>query len=303
MKFSVFQLSRRGGRDKNEDRVGYCYTREAALLVLADGMGGHPEGEVAAQMALQTVSALFQKDARPLVRDVPRFLSNALLAAHHHIVRYADTRQISDSPRTTLVVALIQQGRATWAHCGDSRLYLVRDGALLTRTLDHSLAERPPSLAVQSMEPVNRNVLFTCIGTPGRPNFDVSEPVALHEGDKLMLCSDGLWGPLEERLLVNELASQPVSEAVPSLVSQALKAGGRYADNTTVLAMEWETPHALNTPSGGAVHTDGISEDVFASTIMSSGIEVVEDGLDNEAIERAIAEINEAIRRSSAKKP
>ena len=53
MKFSVFQISRRGGREKNEDRMGYCYTRESGLFVLADGMGGHPEGEVAAQIALQ----------------------------------------------------------------------------------------------------------------------------------------------------------------------------------------------------------------------------------------------------------
>ena len=65
MKFSVFQVSRKGGRDKNEDRMGYCYTRESGLFVLADGMGGHPEGEVAAQLALQTIAALYQREARP----------------------------------------------------------------------------------------------------------------------------------------------------------------------------------------------------------------------------------------------
>ena len=64
MKFSVFQVSRKGGREKNEDRMGYCYTRESGLFVLADGMGGHPEGEVAAQLALQTISALFQQEAQ-----------------------------------------------------------------------------------------------------------------------------------------------------------------------------------------------------------------------------------------------
>ena len=65
MKFSVFQLSRLGGREKNEDRMGYCYTRDAGLFVLADGMGGHPEGEVAAQIALQSMSATFQREAKP----------------------------------------------------------------------------------------------------------------------------------------------------------------------------------------------------------------------------------------------
>ena len=89
MKFSVFQISRKGGREKNEDRMGYCYTRESGLFVLADGMGGHPEGEVAAQIALQTVSALYQKQARPVVEDVTDFLERSLTAAHHQIIRYA----------------------------------------------------------------------------------------------------------------------------------------------------------------------------------------------------------------------
>ena len=61
MRFSVFQVSRRGGRSINEDRMGYCYTRESAVFVLADGLGGHPEGEVAAQLALQGVVSLFQQ--------------------------------------------------------------------------------------------------------------------------------------------------------------------------------------------------------------------------------------------------
>ena len=63
MKFSVFEATHQGSREKNEDRMGYSYTREAGLFALADGMGGHPEGEVAAQIALETMSALFQREA------------------------------------------------------------------------------------------------------------------------------------------------------------------------------------------------------------------------------------------------
>ena len=130
MKFSVFQVSRKGGRDKNEDRMGYCYTRESGLFVLADGMGGHPEGEVASQLALQTVSALFQKEAKPSVKDVPGFLSTSMMAAHHQIIRYAGDKGMLDTPRTTLVAAVVQDGCVTCIHCGDSRLYVVRDGEL-----------------------------------------------------------------------------------------------------------------------------------------------------------------------------
>src|SRR5690349_7150527 len=102
MKFSVFQVSRKGGRLKNEDRMGYCYTRESGLFVLADGMGGHPEGEVAAQLALQTISALYQQKARPLVDDPGEFLSSAVMAAHHQIIRYASEKGMLDTPRTTV---------------------------------------------------------------------------------------------------------------------------------------------------------------------------------------------------------
>src|SRR6476660_4167668 len=126
MKFSVFQISRKGGREKNEDRMGYCYTRESGLFVLADGMGGHPEGEVAAQLALQTISALYQKEARPTIEDTTEFLSTALMAAHHQIIRYASEKGMLDTPRTTLVAAVVQGQHATWVHCGDSRLYVVR---------------------------------------------------------------------------------------------------------------------------------------------------------------------------------
>ena len=100
MKFSVFQISRKGGREKNEDRMGYCYTREAGLFLLADGMGGHAEGEVAAQIALQTIAAQFQREATPLLDDVTGFLTSALLQAHRQILRYAQSKHMADTPRS-----------------------------------------------------------------------------------------------------------------------------------------------------------------------------------------------------------
>ena len=126
MRFNVYQVSRKGGRHKNEDRMGYCYTRSAGLFALADGMGGHPEGEVASQLALQTLSALFQRDAKPTLKDPLRFLQEAVLAGHHQLLRYATDRGLMDTPRTTVVACVVQGQSAYWAHCGDSRLYLLR---------------------------------------------------------------------------------------------------------------------------------------------------------------------------------
>jgi serine/threonine protein phosphatase PrpC len=299
MKFSVFQVSRKGGREKNEDRMGYCYTRASGLFVLADGMGGHPEGEVASQLALQTVSALFQKEARPSVADVPGFLRSSLMAAHHQIIRYAGDKGMLDTPRTTLVVAVVQDGCATWIHCGDSRLYLVRDGTLLTRTRDHSYMEHQPPGIVR-MDRINRNILFTCLGSPTRPIFDVTGPVTLQQGDKILLCSDGLWGTVGEEEIVQRLGGLPVSEAVPELVETALRKGGERSDNVTLLALEWETANVFESTQG--ISTDSISDGVFASTIQAGVLDSLVEELDDDAIERSIAEINEAIRRSAARK-
>lgn len=305
MKFSVFQLSRRGGREKNEDRMGYSYTRDAVLFVLADGMGGHPEGEVAAQLALQTFSSLFQRDAKPQLPGVQTFLATSVMAAHHQIIRYASERGMLDTPRTTVVAALVQDGVLHWVHCGDSRLYVVRDGALLTRTRDHSYIEAQASVG-GDLNGVNRNVLFSCLGSPMRPMFDVAAPMHLREGDKLLLCSDGLWGALDDSVITNMLSEAPVAEAVPALVGLALDTAGEHSDNVTVVAMEWETPTERAFEASGFTETQMMGDAGFASTIHSGMFDDVLDpmldDMDEETIERSIAEINEAIQRTATRK-
>ena len=98
MKFSVFQVSRKGGRKNNEDRMGYCYTSGAAIFLLADGMGGHPRGEVAAELTLQVIAGMFHEDAKPELPDVGAFLTAAVMAAHRQILRYAVEQKMADAP-------------------------------------------------------------------------------------------------------------------------------------------------------------------------------------------------------------
>jgi serine/threonine protein phosphatase PrpC len=303
MQFSVYQVSRRGGREKNEDRMGYCYTRDAGLFALADGMGGHPEGEVASQLALSTMAALFQREAKPLLAEPLRFLHDAIIAGHHQLLRYATERGLMDTPRTTLVACLIQGNAAYWAHCGDSRLYLVRGDKLVARTRDHSYSELQDTLSqvVPIGERVNRNVLFTCLGSPGKPVVDTAGPLLVHPGDRVMLCSDGLWGTVSDPIITDVLASRPISDAVPELVERALRVAGERSDNVTVLAVEWEGAEDLDSKSG--ISTLSLGDDVFASTIQASlAADGSTDELDEAEIERSIREINEAIQRSSHKR-
>ncbi|MGE5452467.1 MAG: PP2C family protein-serine/threonine phosphatase [Acidobacteriota bacterium] len=313
MRFSVYQISRKGGREKNEDRMGYCYTRDSGLFALADGMGGHPEGEMASQLALQTMAALYQRDARPSLEDPIRFLQDAIMAGHHQLLRYASEKGLMDTPRTTIVACIMQGSSAYWAHCGDSRLYFIRGDKLVARTRDHSYSELQQSLSsvVPLNERYNRNVLFTCLGSPGKPVVDTAGPILLQEGDRIMLCSDGLWGTVEDEDITRHMSSRTISDAVPELVEVALRQGGPKCDNVTVLSVEWESAENDEVPN---VSTDALGEEVFASTIQASvggsgeHADLSEaDELDEAEIERSIREINEAIRRSanaaSGKKP
>ena len=130
--------------------------------------------------------------------------------------------------------------------------------------------------------------------------YDITGPVPLQQGDKILLCSDGLWGSLPDIDIVYQLGTQPVAQAVPDLVEKALEKGGSHCDNVTVIAFEWETPDEFEETR--AISTDDIHDGVFASTVQADSFNPDEEDLDDAAIERSIAEINEAIRRSAARR-
>jgi len=301
MRFSVYQESRKGGRRINQDRMGYCFTRDALLMVLADGLGGHAHGEVAAQQALQTLARRFQAQARPTIRNPVDFLQDTIMLAHREIHRYAEANRLPDIPRTTVVCCLVQHGQIHWAHAGDSRFYLVRKGRLLTRTRDHSkienLLQQERVLPMQVANHPERNKLYNCLGSPNLPLIDVGGPARLDPGDVVLLCSDGLWGPLDDKVMVDRLTRLSVVQAVPELITHALASAGEGADNTTGIAMMWE--HDGNAAGEDSVMTDTLPLNAFTTSILErTGTEG--DLLSEEEIERSIAEIRAAIDKTSS---
>jgi hypothetical protein len=148
MNYNIIQESRIGGREINQDRAAWLATGDAVLMVVADGMGGHLQGEVAAQLAVDTVCQRFGREARPRLADPARFLDDALRHAHESIVRHAAACRIAThaAPRTTCIACIVQDGQASWAHAGDSRLYLVHDRGethqRVLHTRDHSVVQR-----------------------------------------------------------------------------------------------------------------------------------------------------------------
>ena len=304
MQFSVYQQTHIGGRKVNQDRMGYSFTRDALLLVLADGMGGHLRGEIAATIALQTLSMMFRMQARPYVKKPERFLEEALNQAHWDILAYAESHKLPETPRTTVVACLVQHNSAVWAHCGDSRLYWVRRNQVLARTRDHShleyLIERGKATEADRNTHPDRNKLYNCLGAGQAPRIDISRQASLEPGDTLLLCSDGLWGMLPETEIVHRLSTSTIVQAVPDMVAMAAAIGGARADNTTALAITWQGAQAQGGLSPGVISTQMLPEDEVSSTITAGQpLAAGADAFDEDEIEKAIAEIREAIEKSS----
>jgi len=251
MNYTIAQESRIGGREINQDRVAWLATADAVLMVVADGMGGHLQGEVAAQMAIDTVTGRFRSEAKTLLADPAGFLVAALNQVHQTIVGYAAQCRIPShaAPRTTCIACVVQHGQAVWAHAGDSRLYLIHGRApganAVVQTRDHSVVQRmiddgSLSHAAAADHPF-RNRVFSCLGGDTQPQIDVSPVVPLQDGDLIALCTDGTWSPLGEKLVAG-LRSSPSNASVPNLLDAAEHAAGPTADNLTLIVMRWAAP-------------------------------------------------------------
>jgi serine/threonine protein phosphatase PrpC len=310
MRFSIYQESKKGGRKNNQDRMGYCYTRDALLMVLADGMGGHVQGEMAAQITIQTLGANFQKQATPTLKSPQRFLEESFLDAHREIHHYYESNKLSESPRTTVVGCVIQKGAAYWAHAGDSRLYWLRAGEVIAQTRDHSkiqsMIQQGLALPSEIETHPERNKLFNCLGSPSNPTVELSRKMTLKPGDTLFLCTDGLWSVVSEALISSAFAGNTVMRAVPDLIYLALLEAGSESDNVTGMAMTWEGSDLGEDNTG--ISTLLMPLGAVTTTIHAAGPSELDspsgqEGLSEDEIEKAIEEIRATIRKSNKLMP
>lgn len=305
MKFTIFQDSRIGGRKNNQDRTAYCYSRDALMMAVADGMGGHLHGEIAAHIAVQFIVQAFQRDARPTLADPTLFLSRALLNAHNAILDYAFEKKLPEAPRTTVVACVIQEGFAHWAHAGDSRLYVLRHGKIATQTRDHSRVQLMMDQGLLDAEGAarhpGRNRIYSCLGGTHPPQIEFSKRFLLRDNDVIALCSDGCWGPLGDDGLVQGLSTGNVLETVPKLLDQAQSIAGKTSDNLSMVAATWHDE--FSTPLVDSVSTETMLVDKFTTRLdafeRSRMPTSKEFDLTDDEIERAIAEINSAIQKFS----
>ena len=305
MRFTIYQESRQGGRANNEDRATYCYSRDALLMVVADGMGGHHYGEVAAQIAVQTLADVFQREARPLLADPFRFLQKSMTNAHHAILDYTSRHRLKDTPRTTCVACVVQDNIAYWAHAGDSRLYLMRGGKTIAQTKDHSrirllIEEGMLSEAQAAIHP-DRNKIYSCLGSPTPPEIEFSRKMPLEHGDILLLCTDGMWGVLPGEMMATGLKGANLLQAVPMLLNQAETRGGEHGDNLSVVAVRWEDSYVEEASS--VISTQTMTQDEVTTRLDEFGRNpTYKSDLSEDEIEKAIEEIRATIDKYNPKK-
>ena len=255
MKFAVYQTSQTGGRKSNQDRVAYAYTKDALLLVLADGMGGHSYGEIAAQITIHTFMQNFAQSAKPQIEDPETFIRVTMKVCHEAIMDYTELNELDGCPGSTCVVALVQGGQVSWAHAGDSRFYMLRHNKVVNVTHDHSVVQQWADWGLITQEEMkthpDRNKITNCLGGVDDFHIETSSRVAVQAGDVVLLCSDGLWGPLNDNEIAGKLAEGELSTAVDELVEIALYREKERADNTTVVVArvgEVEEEHATEMP-------------------------------------------------------
>ena len=215
-------------------------------MAVADGMGGYAGGELAAQMAVSTLAKAFRAEAKPRLTSPTAFFARGIPAIHD-VIQSSCSKAGMREARTTLVACVIQDGCAHWTHVGDSRFYLVRAGRIFARTKDHSVVQELIDAGRMREEAVSahpdRNKLLRCLGGRALPPLASPTTVApLAKDDILLLCSDGLWGPLTPQRLLAGLIGNELTKALAGLLDLAEERAGADCDNISAIAMHWHTP-------------------------------------------------------------
>ena len=241
MQFEIGKTSRLGNREINQDRLAVIESPDGAVLVLGDGMGGKPSGDLAAQTLIDTIRE--ELALNPLPAEQPeKFLHELIRRAHHAILMTGQEQRPPVSPGSTAVICLVQDRKVWWAHVGDSRFYLFRNGLPLYRTQDHSYVEQLYQEGHISLKKIHdhpmRNYVTQCIGLfAHEPEIAVSKGIALQENDILLLCSDGFWEPLDDAQIGTVIEKGQLNNNLNALAERAEAAKYPRSDNSSAVAL------------------------------------------------------------------
>ena len=305
MRFTIFQESRKGAREVNQDRIAYTYSRDTLLLVVADGMGGHAGGEIAAQIAVRLFIERFQQEAKPILSNPLKFLQETIAArpCGARLVRepVLDARNAAHDLRCR---ASCRRGHAYWAHVGDSRFYLFRQGKLIgvdQGPFEGAVPRRPGHhrrRRTSSTHP-DRNKIFSCLGGAGRSG---DRPVEAHAASQRRH-PDPQHRWIVERLSGSArfrrwLTSTPILKTAPQMMREAEERGGAEGDNLSAIIVRWGPETLADQPTTTTETLElGEFETQIDSTLTLTDRAGIQRDLTDDEIERAIAEIQSTIQK------
>jgi serine/threonine protein phosphatase PrpC len=240
---SVAEVSSVGGRASNQDAIGRAERGELACFVVSDGAGGHEGGEIASQTVVQAVLSNFGEHPGFSADATPAMVAEAAIA----VARSKRERPSLQGMSATVALALVDRAgaQATWAHMGDTRIYLFRRGRLLHATRDHSMVQQMIDAGLAAgADPRShpkRNVLYAAIGTENEVLPSVMPPMALRTGDAILICTDGLWEwvaePQMELLLAKAGSAQEWLTAICTLADERAGLVHKARDNFSAQAI------------------------------------------------------------------
>jgi serine/threonine protein phosphatase PrpC len=239
-------------RERNQDNVAHfvpndddVLEQKGALFVVCDGMGGHAAGEVAAEIGVNSLRDLYYQTSE---NDIISAVASAIKQANEAIYAYAREHPGMAGMGTTCVALVVQGGRGYFLNIGDSRAYIVRERLMRQVTLDHSWVAEQVRAGVlteeQARTHAHRNVITRSLGTQPTVSADLFIET-LHDGDRILLCSDGLHGYVDEQEIEREMVEHADPElGAQHLIDMANANGG--PDNITALIVHMvEVPEAV----------------------------------------------------------
>jgi serine/threonine protein phosphatase PrpC len=242
MKIDVCVAQHLGDRKEQQDRVALLSHPKSggvALAVVADGMGGHTGGALAAQQVLHTATSNLENFS--LSGDSGQALLESTIGEAHTLIKASRFINEKD-PHSTVVMLLLQPGKVSWAHCGDSRMYWFRGEHLQFRTTDHSYVES--LVAAGRMTPEQalvhpyHNVLTSTLGAGEPPTIEHGETGDLQSGDAFVLCSDGLWGYFSDAEIGAIVATYSARRACDVLLHRARTRAKGEGDNASLVVIK-----------------------------------------------------------------
>ncbi len=210
MKSQTYHYTCIGGRKNNQDSLWYSEDAQQGIWVVADGLGGHHHSELASALVVRTAEEAWKQDSSV---DLGLLLKDC----HKRILAMQQEHPEAENAASTAVLARRQGNQFACAHTGDSRLYYFRNGQLMFRTKDHSIAQLNVTLGEitekeQRTSP-DRNKLYNVLGGEKEPKPEVKDGFGIKSGDAFLLCTDGFWEYLAETEIQIDLAKASSAKA------------------------------------------------------------------------------------------